>query len=144
MSGREIPIFDFDDPAQKAHAVRYIKALRGKHTFDVKPCRAGRSLSQNALMWGVVLPAIARGIAECWGERVTPEKAHEFCKRRFLSEPVTNHETGEVMGSTSGSTATLEVGEFSEYLDQLIKFGAEYLGLNIQAEINAYCLAEVA
>jgi len=129
---KDTPILDFSDPGHKRMALALVRGLEGLHWFEVRRCKSQRSLDQNAYMWAEVLPAIARGISQQWGETVTAEEAHEFCKSRFLSRPIVDRRTGELKGYTRPSTSDLDTAEFAEYLDKLILFAAEYLNTEVK------------
>lgn len=127
----DIPVIDFDDPAMRKHAKRMIDALRGRYWFNVTRCRSQRTLKQNAWYWGFVLPAVSSGMGEVWGQRVSSEEVHEFLKDRFLKRPFKDRRDGKTMGYTVRSTPSLNTEEFGQYLDQIIVFAADYLGVEI-------------
>jgi hypothetical protein len=111
---KEQAIIDLSNQRNKKLAIDAIKAAQGLHWWVLTKCRNQRSLSQNAYYFGVVLPAVAVGIREAWGEQLfTVDDAHEFCKNRFLSNPVVNRKTGEVQGNVVRSTTSLDTAEFS-------------------------------
>ncbi len=133
---KETPIFDFDQSAMRTMACQFIKNLRGRYRFDVTKCKDQRSLNQNAYYWGVVLPHLAAGMGEAWGESLASEEVHEFCRAKFLNKPVVNRKTGKIQGQSHVSTASLDTKEFGEYLEQIIRFAAESLSVQIpQADI---------
>jgi hypothetical protein len=76
-------------------------------------------------MWGVVLPLVAECLTDAWGESVTSEEAHEECKRLFLSTPVIDRKTGELIATKVNSTAALDRKRFGEYLDKIIRWLGE-------------------
>lgn len=128
---KELPIFDFDQPAMRTTACTLIKNLRGKYQMELKRCKDQRSLNQNAYYWGVVLPRVAAGVQDAWGETLTSEDAHELCRRAFLTRTLVNRTTGEVMSKVPRSTASLDTAEFAEYLEQIIRFAADHLNTEI-------------
>jgi hypothetical protein len=75
---------------------------------------------------------------EAWGESVTVEEAHFFCKDKFLSRPILDHNTGEVRGKTFPSSADKDTKQFAEYIDHIIKFAAEDLGMEIPEADSSY------
>jgi len=130
---KDIAIIDFDNAKAKQMALAFVKNLRGPHWFDCRKVRGNRSLAQNAYLWGVVYPRIAAAMEEAWGESTDSDAAHEFLKDRFLRRPVIDRSTGECKGYIRLSSASLDKAEFAEYLDNVIKFAGEDLGIEIPA-----------
>lgn len=138
---KERAVFDLDNAGVRETLCKMIKSLRGSHWLEITKCREQRTLAQNAFYWGVVLPRVADGITEAWGEDMSSDAAHEFLKDRFLKKPIVNRNTGELMGQTEPSTASLNTEQFGKYLDDIIKFSAEQLDVEIPIALRA---AEVA
>ena len=57
-------------------------------------------------------------------------QAHEILKARFLKKTVGNPETSMVL-ETIRSTTELTKLEFCEYIEEIQKFGAEFLNIQI-------------
>lgn len=129
MSKKDRAILDLSDPKQRKMLINHINSLDGKHWVEITRCRRQRSLNQNAYLWGVVYPAVAAGLEEAWGESLAVEEVHDWLKNRFNSRLIVNRNTGEVLGRRPASTADLDTGEFGEYLDKVIRFAAEQLGV---------------
>lgn len=127
----DVAIIDFDSPKQRQIFTGWLKTLRGPHKVSIKKVRANRSLNANAYYWGVVLPAVASGLEECWGESMEVEEVHEWLKGKFNSQTVVDRSSGEVKGRRPCSTATLDTKEFGEYLEKVIQFAAEQLKVEI-------------
>jgi hypothetical protein len=116
----------------KLNRVRLQKLLRSKRDCELvlvlEKKHATRSLAQNAFYFGVVLACIS----EYTG--YTTDELHEFCKARFLPKRITladkNGEvTEEIVIGTS--TTTLNKVQFSDYIEDIRKWAAETLDLNI-------------
>lgn len=108
--------------AQKAKIAEFIQ---GKETVRVvfsKP-KTGRSVKANAFYWGVVLPMMARETGH------TPEELHEFCKMEFL--PRNFMTIAGLERAVRKSTTGLSVGEFAQYIDQVVAFAGRELRLAI-------------
>ena len=90
-----------------------------------------RSPEQNAYYWAVVLPYVADGMTDAWGETIRPTDAHRACKRLFLSKPIYNAVQDKIIGHTEPSTANLDTRAFAEYLDQIHRLAAEFLHIEI-------------
>lgn len=94
--------------------------------------RRKRTLPQNDYYWGVVCEMVKDGLRDAGYDNVhTPEDAHEVLKYLFLRRRVVNKETGELLAEIPGSTASLNTYDFSEYLEHIIRWAAEYLGIVI-------------
>jgi hypothetical protein len=134
---KERAVFDFDNAGVRTMAKRLIDQARGLWWWELSKCRDQRSKEANGYYWSTVLPHVTAGIREAWGEiDFTDDESHEFLKRRFLEKPVINRNNGEVVGYTEPSTAKLDTAEFGAYLDNVIKFAAEYLNIEIPVALR--------
>lgn len=134
---QESAIIDFDHAEQRKMFNGWVRSLHGPHKVKITKCRPTRTLPQNAWYWGCVLPAVAAGLEEAWGERLTAEDTHEYLKAKFNYRTIVNRETGEVLGKVPCSTATLNTADFGEYLDEIIQFAAEFLKVEIPQPCSA-------
>lgn len=90
-----------------------------------------RSLNQNAYYHGVVVPLVMEGLKDIgYNEIKTLSDAHECLKYLFLKKQIPNESTGEVI-EILGSTAKLTTTEFNLFIDQVIRWAAEYLNVQI-------------
>jgi hypothetical protein len=140
MAHEDLPLFNLNDDMQRARLVRHIESLKGRglHRVEIRRVRNQRSLQQLGYYFAVVMPYAAKGLRDAWGEDVDSLGAHEFFKAEFLSHvfadiPVVNRKTGELMGKRRPHTSTsdLDVGEFSAYLEKVIRFCGEQLGIEV-------------
>jgi hypothetical protein len=93
--------------------------------------RKQRSLPQNAYYWGVICDMVKQGLYEAGYRSVkTSDNAHEVMKNLFLKKRIVNEDTGEVI-ETIGSTASLTTEAFIIYVEEIIQWAAEYLGIEI-------------
>ena len=92
--------------------------------------RKMRSLDQNAYYCAVIVPHICDALNDA-GELVTRKEVHEFLKFRFLRIQKIDEDTAEVIYEYGRSTSSLKTYEFCLYIDNCIRFGAEYLGIKI-------------
>jgi hypothetical protein len=90
-----------------------------------------RSSQSNRYYWGVVIEEIKLAFKEK-GTIATPEDIHEALKAKFNPNNVRNEE-GEVLLEMGGSTTEMNNGEFSEYVERIIQWAAQYLQLAIPA-----------
>lgn len=118
-------------PMNKEHFARCIAALKDGQ-YIIKITRHGtRSLDQNAYFHGVVVPIVMKGLREIgWDEIEDTEDAKDLVKRLFLTRRMTNKITGE-MEEKILKTSKLSTLEFHEFIEAIIKWGVEYLGIQI-------------
>lgn len=90
-----------------------------------------RSLPQNAYYWSCVVPLVKDGLRDLGYDDVKSEEdAHEVMKHLFLKHQIGNKNTGEVIELTR-STTSLTKEMFNQFLEDVWKWAAEYLGINI-------------
>lgn len=92
-------------------------------SVEIKQHKNGRTRHQNAYYFGVVL----RSISEYTG--FTPEELHASFKRTFL--PIEREMIGGVMVERLSSTKDLDTKTFNEYLERILHFCAENIGLYV-------------
>lgn len=114
----------------------YLRAqLRTKKDCDITltvESTGARSNQQNAYWWGVVVPHVAQGLQDVSGETWSNEETHMMLKLRFIPmKNIVNKDTGEVIMGGPGSTANLSTFNFANLIDNVLRFAAEYLGVNI-------------
>jgi len=119
---------NFDDHATRDAFVSRVSNLRGPHLVTIKPVKRRRSNPQNRYYWGVVIPSVAAGLVEAWGEVLTPDEVHVMLKEMFLSRPIVDRNTGEVVSHVYPSSKVLMIDQFTEYLEKIAKFAASSLG----------------
>ena len=79
----------------------------------------------------MVYPAVLQGLIDAgWDEITSAEQVHELLKAKFLTVEAVNRHTGEIV-SYPLSTARMDTLQFSTYVDQIIDFAREYLGVII-------------
>ncbi len=129
---------NFDDAKQKAAFVAHVSHLQGVFDVRVTARKRVRTNPQNRYYWGVVVSHVAAGLAEMWGEVLTPDETHIMLKQMFLARPIVNRTTGEVSGHVYPSSAKLTIDGFSQYIEQISKFAAESLGVVIPSAAESY------
>lgn len=87
-----------------------------------------RSTPQNRYYWGVVVAEVRLGFLEI-GYDMTAEQTHDWLKEKFNPVIVENKLgiTIEMPGTTTQMTKT----QFSEYIERIARFAAEYLSITI-------------
>lgn len=128
----ECLIHTINGKIQNPEVIRKIIANLGDGHHMVKvTSQKARSKPQNAYFHGVMLPIIVDGLREAgWDDVHDAEDAKNIVKALFLTRTSVNKKTGEtaeMIRNTSGLTTL----EFTEFIDRLIKWGAEYLNIQI-------------
>jgi len=110
-----------------------IKQYEGKRVeMVIQVAKKRRSLNQNAWYWGQVLPCCLHGFKEMGHEQLSIDTLHTFFKARFLDEPeqIVSPHSGEVITLTK-TTTNLTTTQMMTYTDSIVRFAAEFLGINI-------------
>lgn len=89
-------------------------------TFESRP---NRSNKQNSYLWGVVYKLISDEIGH------TPEECHEIFKAKFLPRYMV--EVADIKETITMSTTCLDIVEFKEYIDKVVRFASEKLSIVI-------------
>lgn len=105
------------------HDPESVTSLLGEHEgevveVEIKTRKKNRSVQQNSYYWGVVL----KTISDYTGYET--EDLHNHFKYHFLKKKVGNLDTFK-------STTMLDSREFSDYIDKIIRFSSQVLGLAI-------------
>lgn len=95
------------------------KAEPGMYSLEINKSDR-RSTRQNRYYWGVVIPLVMSGIADCFGEEITDEEAHDYLKMKFNS-------VNDIPRSTTG----LNKDQFKTYIEKIQRFGSEFLNVSI-------------
>ena len=97
-------------------------------SVTVAEYKARRSGQQNRLYWSILRQIAQDG----WvgGRRWDEESWHEYFRRKFIGAEEIVLPGGEMI-ERGISTTTLNVSEFSDYIEQVIGFAVEELGLEI-------------
>lgn len=119
-----------DGQIQNPNAVKKLfdRLKDGKHRVDAFPLNQ-RSIPQNKFYWGLVVPMIQKGILDL-GTELTKEETHEFLKARFNAQEIVNSETAECISVPRSTTALSKEG-FSNYIEKIQQFAAEFLNIVI-------------
>lgn len=133
MRTREVFVTKSDGEIVNKKAVKEAWASvppNGKFLMKIED-KSKRSLSQNSYYWACVVPLVKQGLRDVGYDEIrTNEDAHEVLKYMFLKKQIGSKHTGEVIELT-GSTAKLTKEMFSEFLENVWKWSAEYLGVVI-------------
>lgn len=122
-------VIDFQNDADKRKLWGVLKHCSGKQRVEICRHRQRRSDRANRYYWGVVVPAARQALYETQGEMFDPEESHEFLKALFLSKPIVDKRTGELLATVVGSSAKLNTEQFSDYVEKVRLWLADYAGV---------------
>ena len=109
---------------------REVLTFAGKEVeVIVQRRRSKRSDQQNRYYWGGVVPIVCMGLNDI-GYRINEADTHEYLKATFLKDSIVNENTGELLPMV-GSTRKLTTVEFMEYIQDIQRWAAEFLGVNV-------------
>lgn len=114
----------------KAEMLKFALSLNCKEfLFTLEKKRSKRSNQQNKYYWGVVVPLVKQGLIDL-GYNVDTESTHDFIKSEFNYKEIVNENTGEVK-KIPNTTTQLNKSEFSEMIERIKIFSAEWFGIYI-------------
>ncbi len=113
-------VVNLSDRDTKRRLMTHIGALQGPHSVTLKRWRPRRSTRANAYYWAVVVEQL-RTFLNQHGSNYTKEQAHDLLASDLLPVDMIHPETGELLGTTRQSTATLNNEEFAAYIDRCIE-----------------------
>jgi hypothetical protein len=83
-----------------------------------------RSIQGNRYYWGVVVESVRHGLLNL-GYELTKDETHFFLKERFNSVSIENK--AGISIDVPGTTTQLTKSEFSDYIEKIARFSAEFL-----------------
>ncbi len=101
-------------------------------TITIQKFRKSRSNPQNRFYWGCLIPIVQEGLREATGEVRDANSIHYNILLPMFApiRDVVNKETGEVFGERITSSE-MTTTEFMEFVNDIQKWGAEFLGVDI-------------
>ena len=109
---------------------RFNNLQDGRYLVTIKSVKK-RTLPQNKYYWGIVVPLVKQGLREAGYDEVkTNEDAHEVLKHLFLKKEIRSTIDDNAI-IVAGSTAELKTVEFNAFLEEVWKWAAEYLNIQI-------------
>ena len=110
-----------------------VASFEGKDCiFSIEKVKKTRSNNQNSFYWGIVLPIVQSGLKEATGEFRTTENIHyNILLKMFAPEKeIVNIETGECI-TEKISSSEMSTSQFMDYIAEIQKWSAEFLGVDI-------------
>jgi len=120
----------------KFQFVNYYKTFEGRDLyFSARPESELRSHNQNAYLWAVVYKEIADHTGE------SQDSVHEHCRREYgIIEEVKapgfgDYKEGQLLKRVKSTTA-MTTKEFTDYIEKIRAWAAEFLSLSIPDPIE--------
>lgn len=110
-----------------------LKSFEGQQIIlTIEKAKKKRSNPQNSFYWGVCLPIIQHGFKEATGEFRTAENIHYNILLPLFSpvNEIINKDTGETV-TEKLSSSDLTTTQFCEFILEIQKWSAEFLGVTI-------------
>lgn len=100
--------------------------------LTIEPIKKKRSNNQNSFYWGVVIPIVQNGLLDATGELRSGENIHyNILQKMFAPErEIINTDTGESFFEKI-SSSEMTTTQFMEYVMEIQKWAAEFLGIDI-------------
>jgi single-stranded DNA-specific DHH superfamily exonuclease len=122
--------------ANRERLTDWCKENAGKQVkIKVERNVAKRSLKQNDYYHSGVVEAVREGFLNI-GYRLSHDETHYFLKERFNSIEIPGN--GGILLTVPGSTAQLNKVQFSDYIERIAQFAAEYLGVEIKSPTTSH------
>jgi RNA-binding protein YhbY len=113
----------------KATVANQFKLADGSYLVTIKS-KKNRSIPQNRFWWGCLIPLVKQGLNDAGYDEVkTNEDAHEVIKALFLKKMIANQH-GEAL-EMAGSTTELTTIEFNGLIEDVQRWAADFLGVDI-------------
>jgi hypothetical protein len=110
-----------------------LQSFEGQEVIlTIQKARKSRSNPQNSFYWGVVLQLVQQGLKDATGEFRSVENIHyNILLKMFAPEnEIVNIETGECI-TEKITSSEMTTTQFAEYIMEIQKWSAEFLGINI-------------
>jgi hypothetical protein len=110
-----------------------VKNFEGKDCmFTIEKVKKTRSNDQNSYYWGVCMPIVQNGLKDATGEFRTSENIHyNILLKMFAPErEIINTDTGECIREKI-SSSEMSTSQFMDYIAEIQKWAAEFLGVDI-------------
>jgi hypothetical protein len=125
ISNGKMTIFNRQDLLDTCNRIGELDIL-----ITIEERKRKRTNNQNSYYWAVLVPCVRQGLLDL-GHELTLEEVHEFLKVKFNSKSIIDESTGEVLAVIGGSTTNLDTFDFGQYFEAIIRWAAEYLGVEI-------------
>lgn len=101
-------------------------------SITIQKFRKSRSNNQNAYFWGVVVPLVQQGLIDATAEVRDAQSIYQQILLPMFAptRDITNRDTGEVI-SERMTSSELSTVEFMEFIQEIQKWAAEFLGITI-------------
>jgi len=117
----------FDAPHYAAHVLDELEGKRFEMTISVE--KRKHTDPQRKYYFAVIVEMVYAAIRNL-GNEVYRDDVHEFLKNKFLTKDLMG-KGGEILGIYSPSLSRLSKEAMMDYIDAIIRWSAEFLGLVI-------------
>jgi len=110
-----------------------IAEFEGKEVIiSIDKAKKNRSNNQNSYYWGVVIPIVQSGLKDATGEFRSSDSIHYGILLPLFapSNEIVNIDSGQVL-SEKISSSEMSTVQFMEYILEVQKWSAEFLGVDI-------------
>jgi hypothetical protein len=110
-----------------------LESFEGQEVIlTIQKARKSRTNPQNSFYWGVVLQLVQSGLKDATGEFRSVENIHyNILLKMFAPEnEIVNIETGECI-TEKITSSEMTTTQFAEYIMEIQKWSAEFLGISI-------------
>lgn len=115
-------ILDMADQANRQRLMQWIGRIReGWFEVEIIPRRGTKTQQQLGYYYGVILHEFHLWAKE-QGNDWQQQQCHEYLKSLFLTEPLIDKRTGEIVREVVRSLADLAIDEMSEYIERCIAY----------------------
>lgn len=111
-------VLDLDNRDLKRRFWSWVGTLSGYYEVRIEPRRLTRSQRQNAWYRGFIVAPFFEFLTDQDEEITDPDQAHRILSREFLTVPVVNKRTGEVITTRVRSTTELSIEEMHDYCER--------------------------
>jgi hypothetical protein len=110
-----------------------LESFEGQEVIlTIQKAKKSRTNPQNSFYWGVVLQLVQQGLKDATGEFRSVENIHyNILLKMFAPEnEIVNIETGECI-TEKITSSEMTTTQFAEYIMEIQKWSAEFLGISI-------------
>ncbi len=117
---------------KKAVGLAFNTLPDGSYLLYIETNKRKRSLKQSAYYWGVCVPLVMEGLQDIGYKEIDNiETTHEIIKNNCLPKKRFVQQGSEDIIELPGSTAELTTQQFNEFIEEVMRFAASYLGVVI-------------
>lgn len=122
----------YDNPAFAAHALQQLEGTRNNHfTETIERLSLKRTDQQNKWLWAGIYTPIHAALYGLGNDHLSIEDVHEMMLEMFAPRLEIVDKNGEIIHGKIIRSSMMNKMQFSEYVDKIIRWAAQFLGINI-------------